>query len=973
MISLDLRKMIVYGRRLESGVFQFLAEMDDEYLVDAYAIKGRLFGRHRKSFYGTMLDVVEWDEEEALELSAAMAMDFLATFEPSPHVRVEWDGELDVHRRMAVLFHAALRNGWYRPSLERRRSGKPGWALWLPERERTAWEALRVEAAASGSFDPEDWFSDAVAETVTETPEVRAAWSKLLRAYPGLEMKNADAAEWTDEEEWLEAVGWNGDAAPFRVGLQLLEPEEDEWRLRLFLQNAADPAVSIVCDGDGRPLEDNGIPEGWSGLAEAQIAKDTAKWLRTVPWLGDAETGRLRDRLGDEEAWRFLDEASLQLAERGTPVLLPSWWEELRRSRPRLKARLRTPAGSAAPLFGIDQLTRFDWRIAVGDVDLSEEEFGELLRRGQRLAHTHGRWIQLDPALVEQIRRMMARIKKNKGLTFREILELHLLGGGETADTGDSAEGGAADSPVADNRVRLEVELTEQLGELLGQMTHTRGIPPMPVPESFQGRLRPYQADGVSWLRFMRQYGLGCCLADDMGLGKTVQFIAYLLHARENGPAGGAPPAMLVCPTSVLGNWQKELERFAPTLRVHTHYGTQRARGGTFAEAVRGADLVLTSYTLAQMDVEELSEVRWSALCLDEAQNIKNTYTKQAAAVRRLEAEHRIALTGTPIENRLTELWSIFDFLNPGYLGSLAQFTRRFVQAVEKRNDAERIDRVQRLVRPFLLRRVKKDPAIQLDLPDKNEMKTYVTLTAEQGALYEDVVRRMLERVESLGGMEKRGLILASLVQLKQICNHPALYIKERGDVRWHDRSNKVERLLEMVRELREEGEKCLIFTQFVEMGGLLQSILRQELDEPVEFLHGGVPRKRRDELVSRFQSPQEDGGGRSFGVFLLSLKAGGTGLNLTAANHVFHFDRWWNPAVENQATDRAFRIGQTRDVQVHKLIALGTLEERIDEMIERKRSLHEQIVGGGENWVTELSVDELRDLFLLRREWVEA
>ncbi|MNI20414.1 ATP-dependent RNA helicase DbpA [compost metagenome] len=417
-------------------------------------------------------------------------------------------------------------------------------------------------------------------------------------------------------------------------------------------------------------------------------------------------------------------------------------------------------------------------------------------------------------------------------------------------------------------------------------------------------------------------------------------------------------------------------------MKVHLHYGSQRAKGEQFAESLRGADLVITSYSLAHMDEEEFTSVEWDTVCLDEAQNIKNAYTKQASAIRKINARQRIALTGTPIENRLTELWSIFDFINPGYLGSLKKFSDKFVRAIEKDGDSVRTEQIQALIRPFLLRRVKKDPAIQLDLPDKNEAKTYVSLTVEQGTLYENIVQNMLEKIETLSAMEKKGLILATLTKLKQICNHPALFLKEHSERHTNDaeqlvvdgdliRSHKLSRLLEMIDELREEGESCLIFTQFVDMGNILKATIEQERQESVQFLHGGLTKQKRDEMITRFQDsslPAEE----ACHIFILSLKAGGTGLNLTAANHVFHYDRWWNPAVENQATDRAFRIGQTRDVQVHKFVTLGTLEERIDEMIERKQGLSQQIVGSGENWVTEMSTDELKDLFALRKQWME-
>jgi SNF2 family DNA or RNA helicase len=417
-----------------------------------------------------------------------------------------------------------------------------------------------------------------------------------------------------------------------------------------------------------------------------------------------------------------------------------------------------------------------------------------------------------------------------------------------------------------------------------------------------------------------------------------------------------------------------EIRRFAQPLRVHLHYGPQRLKGRAFEQAVMSGDvdLVLTSYNLAMLDEDELSSVEWDSICLDEAQNIKNAHTKQASAIRRLNGFHRIAMTGTPIENRLTELWSIFEFTNPGYLGTERDFAHSFATRIERDRDPEALQAVQRLIRPFLLRRVKTDPAIQLDLPEKNETKVFVSLTSEQGSLYENYIRDMFARMDRLSQMERRGHILAALTKLKQLCNHPALFLKEGQQTAWHQRSNKVERLTEMVLELRQEGDKCLIFTQFVETGRLLQRILQEELGEQVPLLHGGTPKQTRDAMIAHFQNtslPEDE----QTHVFILSLRAGGIGLNLTAANHVFHFDRWWNPAVENQATDRAYRIGQTRNVQVHKFITLGTLEERIDELIENKLGLSSDIVGTGERWLTELSDRELKDLFALRAEWVDA
>lgn len=636
--------------------------------------------------------------------------------------------------------------------------------------------------------------------------------------------------------------------------------------------------------------------------------------------------------------------------------------EKLKASQLKLRAKLRTSVGSSQrSMFGLDQLLQYDWRLAVGDQELTEEEFQLLLTEKTELVKLRGKWMQIDASLLKQIRKIVSQAQKNKGLTIRDIMEIHLAGRLSRV-TVDAEE-------APDTSVQLDVELTQPLQKLFAQLKQESTIPQLTPPPTLQALLRNYQISGASWMLFLRRYGLGGCLADDMGLGKTIQWITYLLQVKEQ--ESPTTPSLLICPTSVLGNWQKELERFAPSLRVYLHYGSKRMKGEDFLTSIAGSDLVLTSYALSHLDEEELGMIEWDAICLDEAQNIKNAYTKQSLAIRKLQGKHRMALTGTPIENRLTELWSIYDFINPGYLGTLREFSRHYVSPIEKSNDTRLIAQVQMLARPFLLRRVKIDPAVQLDLPEKNETKNYITLTAEQAALYEQVIQDLFARIERSTPMERRGLILATLTKLKQLSNHPALYLKEVGNTQWRERSNKLERLLDMVGEIREEGERSLIFTQFVETGHLLKRVLEEERQERVLFLHGGIPKAKRDEMIESFQNPTSSN--RSdHGIFILSLKAGGIGLNLTAANHVFHFDRWWNPAVENQATDRAYRIGQLKNVQVHKFVSLGTLEERIDEMIDRKSSLSEQIISGGESWITELSTNELRDLFSLRKEWIK-
>jgi SNF2 family DNA or RNA helicase len=447
-----------------------------------------------------------------------------------------------------------------------------------------------------------------------------------------------------------------------------------------------------------------------------------------------------------------------------------------------------------------------------------------------------------------------------------------------------------------------------------------------------------------------------------MGLGKTIQLIAMLQYERKTQPKG-LGSTLLFAPTSVVGNWVREMQRFAPDLKVMVHHGVDRLNGDAFVEKAGAHDLVITSYALAHRDVDHLARVPWWRVALDEAQKIKNPAAASTNAIRSITAAKHVALTGTPIENHLSELWSIMDLLNPGLLGTVGEFRENFALPIEKGGDEDRAIALKRMIRPFVLRRTKTDPQVAGDLPDKIEAKVYCTLTAEQAALYEQVTAQMLGQIDAATGIRRRGLILAALTRLKQICDHPVLL---NGDDVTHDgRSGKAERLMEMLEEVIEEGDAALVFTQYRQMGHVLESMIAKRIGAGVQFLHGGTPAKMRDEMIQRFQARKE------IPIFLLSLRAGGLGLNLTAANHVFHFDRWWNPAVEQQATDRAYRIGQTRKVLVHKFVCVGTMEERIDQLLSDKIALADRIITTGDDWLTNLSTDELRQYLTLSRDAV--
>jgi SNF2 family DNA or RNA helicase len=629
------------------------------------------------------------------------------------------------------------------------------------------------------------------------------------------------------------------------------------------------------------------------------------------------------------------------LEQAGFGVMLPAWWTR-KGTKLKLAARavVKSPKLQGGGGITLDEIIQFDWEVALGDERLTPQELEMLARLKSPLVKVRGQWVELR---AEEIQAALAFWKKGgtDRARVREVVQM-ALGVNTLAPGGIDFGGVTATGWVGDLLERLEVR------ECLAEQA---------TPDGFMGTLRPYQVRGYSWLAFLRRWGLGACLADDMGLGKTPQTLALI---QRDWIDNDHRPVLVVCPMSVVGNWQKEAERFTPDLPVMVHHGLSRAKGKAFKKTAEKHALVLSSYGLLHRDFDTLKEVEWAGIILDEAQNIKNAQTKQAQAARAIPSGYRVALTGTPVENNVGDLWSLMEFLNPSLLGSQSAFKRNFFLPIQASRDEEAAARLKRLTGPFILRRLKTDKTIISDLPEKMEMRVFCTLTKEQASLYAAVVKDMSESLDEMEGIQRKGAVLATLSKLKQVCNHPAQFLGDNSAI--PGRSGKLSRLTEMLEEVLANGERALVFTQFAEMGKLIQQHLQETFGREVLFLHGAVPKRQRDRMVASFQS-KEDGPR----VFLLSLKAGGTGLNLTAANHVFHFDRWWNPAVENQATDRAFRIGQRKNVQVHKYLCAGTLEEKIDEMIERKKALAESIVGAGEGWLTELSTPALRELFALR------
>jgi len=777
---------------------------------------------------------------------------------------------------------------------------------------------------------------------------------------------------YSEVQAWFAQLQPAAPDAPFRTCFRLEPPSEPEseedgtnWDVHFFLQAKDDRSLLVPAEEVWKTRSSTltFLKRRFENPQE-QLLADLANASRAFPAIETSlQTARPEGlELNAEQAYSFLRESAPLLEQSGFAVLLPSWWGKPA-ARMGVKLKLKPASGKSGAsgkvetsgVFGVGGIITYDWVVAIGDETLSETEFEQLASLKVPLVQVRGQWVELRPEDVESAINFFKHKHRSGEMTLGEAVQLELGADAEDVET-------EVGLPV------VEVEAEGWLKEMMGSLSRGVKVTPVKTPKTFNGKLRPYQVKGVSWLAYLNKFGLGACLADDMGLGKTIELIALLLHERsgtgKRGKKFSLAPTLLICPMSVVGNWQKEVERFAPSLKVMVHHGADRLTGKKFSSEAKKNDLVISTYALAHRDEDALSAVHWQHVVLDEAQNIKNPAAKQTQAIKKLESAHRIALTGTPVENRLSELWSIMDFLNPGYLKSAQHFRTNFALPIEKYRKKERAEMLRNIIQPFVLRRVKTDPKVIKDLPEKMEMNVYYNLTREQASLYEAVVMEMLDRIENSEGIERKGLVLATLMKLKQICNHPALFLQDGSIL--EGRSGKLARLEEMLEEVLAAGDKALIFTQFAGMGAMLRHYLQEKMLCETLFLHGGTAKKQRDAMIRRFQN---DPHGPP--LFVLSLKAGGFGLNLTAANHVFHFDRWWNPAVENQATDRVFRIGQKKNVQVHKFVCIGTLEERIDQMIEQKKELADSIISAGEAWLTELSTEQLKEVFTLSRDAV--
>lgn len=954
-------KLKINVAALDNGMYQLAVVNQEGHFLDTTQMRRLLFSWDDVSFYGTKVKLDMWNGNPVFLLDAWGLLSFFAHESFNSFIAWEWSETASLCLAAAPILYESIEADIPVPDFARLKQHTFAWSL--PEEVENEfvpafWEEhivpdLKAVGAATNRSFIETWYNGAANRYLQHYSPIADKWSAAMIALTETRLSASELQAFFDQEAWTEWLGLTVDTKPFTVGLRLSEPPSGEgtWTLDVVLRSKKDETIMEV-------YTEKRLGRGWNKYRE-RVDTIVTRWVKVVPSL--AENGQIKQALSEMEAWGFLTETSEKLLFLGADILLPSWWMALKESSLKVKAKVKSQTNRGPSYVGLQALMDFDWRFSLNGADLSEAEFAELVHEKRRLIYIRGQWVKLDPAFIKQIQELMETANK-KGVQLSELLQQELL-----LDEGiEPTESNDDDGDM----LQIQFELNNELRKMVRHLRETKDLPLIETPISLQGELRPYQQLGMSWLLFLRKHGFGACLADDMGLGKTVQMIAYLLYVKEHEQvvesAADEPrvvkTSLIVCPTSVLGNWQRELKTFAPDLKVHLHYSSGRVKGEDFAATIADYDIVLTSYGLTHQDFDELASVHWSCVILDEAQNIKNAQTKQSRAVRKLHGTHHVALTGTPMENRLSELWAIFDFTNKGYLGTLGQFQDKYVATIEREDQKDKIKELQRLIQPFLLRRTKRDQEVALNLPDKQEQKEFVALTTEQASLYEQLLQDTFANIEQLSAFERKGIILQMLNKLKQLCNHPALYLKEaiaaETVLQARSRSGKLEKLTELVDAVHEQKESCLIFTQYIGMGTMIKHLLEQRYGFEVPFLNGSMNKKKRDELITTFQ----DG---AFPIFILSLKAGGTGLNLTAANHVIHYDRWWNPAVENQATDRAYRIGQQRFVHVHKLICTGTLEEKIDAMLDKKQALNDEIISS-DNWITELSTDAIRELVAL-------
>lgn len=775
-------------------------------------------------------------------------------------------------------------------------------------------------------------------------PNAQAEWLRALTSWNAELRSYYDIPKLVKQIQTWQYIFLIQRACSVKLLLQINEPEgkSNQWNITYLLQSKQDPSLIIP------------FSEMWDSphKTASLFSLSKEKMIEMLYYLLGSANPFVEDLLSlfqeEKPSGTSCSSAAIYelfmhrialLASVGISVLFPVNWNSPEK---KLKAIAKVNSFSdASGLFSLDRLVDFDWKLSIGDHMLTQKELDELMKHKVPLLRIKGQWTILDPTMLQNTLEKLS--KSGNQIKLKDLIHQSLGGQQQLEDM-----------------LPIEIQFGKKMDSITSILDRSCQNRPISLPLPLDQVLRHYQIKGVAWLWSLKQAACNPCLADDMGLGKTLQILTLLI--KEKNETVSQEPSLLICPTAVLENWKQEATKFTPTLSLYIHHGIQRLHGAKFQKEAKKHNLIITSYALAYRDWKELQAISWNNLILDEAQNIKNPQSKQTKAIKSLSSGFRVALTGTPIENHVGDLWSLFDFLQPGWLGSANQFHHSFYKPIQTYGDQQQIKVLKQLTDPFILRRLKTDPDIVPDLPEKIESKEYCLLTKEQVTLYESCLAKSLEDIESVNGIARKGKVLSLLLHLKQICNHPAHYLKEAKTYDYH-RSGKLKRLWELLTEIIQKKEKTLLFTQYAEMGDLIQPMLQQTLSSYTLFYHGGLLRKKRDAIIQQFQEDPR------YSILILSLKAGGTGLNLMNANHVFHIDRWWNPAVENQATDRAFRIGQKKNVQVHKLICTGTIEETIDTLIEKKSSIAGQILENIDQMMTEMSTNDLRSLLSLRKE----
>ncbi|MFX0070670.1 MAG: DEAD/DEAH box helicase [Candidatus Hermodarchaeota archaeon] len=751
----------------------------------------------------------------------------------------------------------------------------------------------------------------------------------------------------------------------YSLGFDLHYPQEskEEWPLKFIITLQDNTSIPLT-DFWAKHLQKKKTTSNFSNKEE--ILEDILRSLgiasKLFPPIRKALENKFPNELmlTSEEVIEFLKYPKDLLIQSGFSIFLPEVFTigGTQRLNARLiikskkREKVKAKSSEMPSIFNINSMIEFEWEAKIKGNTLTKKELSELIENKEPLINWRGEWILVDQQDIKDLDNMFKKGMNSGSMSYMEALKLGL----------------SSKIQLEDNGNKYEVIIEGDFNEIVEKIKNIDKFEKISIPKSFIGTLRHYQHSGLTWMGNMCKHNFGICLADDMGLGKTIQVIALLQHFKEYNYNGKAGSILIVCPTSVLFNWKREFERFAPELEIILHHGPDRYNNAKFLpEFIKPYRVFLTTFGTLRNDIEFLETINFSGIIIDEIQNIKNFSSKQTKAVYKLQANYKIGLSGTPIENRLMELWTLFEFLNPGLLGNRTKFQEDFVIPIERYQDKDAIEDLKRLISPFILRRLKTDKSIIKDLPEKNEMKIYVELSENQVKLYKELIDKMLINLESV--ISDKMNVLTLLVKLKQICNHPYQYLKKpipefKNGVKMKDfisESYKLERLTEMIDEVISNGEKALIFTQFKQMGDIIFKILKKKYDFDILFFHGGVPEKKRRIFIEDFQSDSFD----SPPIMILSLKAGGTGLNLTQATTVFHYDRWWNPAVEDQATDRAYRIGQKSPVNVYKFITNGTIEQKIDFLLEEKRDLADKIVtSSGESWIKDLDFEKIKELF---------